>query len=160
MKQFLIKAFPYIGFSALALGVGWLVGWLTRTGLETVYPQLEKPALTPPGIVFPIVWGILYLLMGVSMAMVVNKAGLAAATPSLVLWVLQLALNFGWTILFFGLNLRGSAPVCLAILWLLVLDMILTMARVCSIAALLQVPYLLWLSFAAYLNAGIWLLNR
>ena len=159
MKQFLIKAFPYIGFSALALGVGWLASWLTHTGLETVYPQLEKPALTPPSFVFPIAWGILYVLMGVSMALAVNK-GLAAATPALVLWLLQLAVNFGWTILFFGLNLRGTALVCLAILWLLVLDMTLTLARVSTAAALLQVPYLLWLSFAAYLNAGIWLLNR
>ena len=74
--------------------------------------------------------------------------------------LLQLAVNFGWTILFFGLNLRGTALVCLAILWLLVLDMTLTLARVSTAAALLQVPYLLWLSFAAYLNAGIWLLNR
>ena len=139
--------------------MGWLASWLTRTGLETVYPQLGKPALTPPGFVFPIAWGILYVLMGVSMALAVNK-GLAAATPALVLWLLQLAVNFGWAILFFGLNLRGTALVCLAILWLLVLDMTLTLARVSTAAALLQVPYLLWLSFAAYLNAGIWLLNR
>ncbi len=159
MRSWFTKAVPYIGFSALALGVGGLAGFLTRSGLENVYPQLEKPPLTPPGIVFPIAWSVLYILMGVSMAMGMRR-GLPEAGAALALWLVQLAVNFGWTILFFGLNLRGAALVCLAVLWLLVLAMILALVRLSRAAGLLQIPYLFWLTFAGYLNAAIWLLNR
>ena len=88
------------------------------------------------------------------------RRGLPEAGAALALWLVQLAVNFGWTILFFGLNLRGAALVCLAVLWLLVLAMILALVRLSRAAGLLQIPYLFWLTFAGYLNAAIWLLNR
>ena len=105
------------------------------------------------------VWAVLYVLMGVGLALVVNKGG-AGVPPAFRLWVLQLAANFSWTLLFFGAGAHLAALVCLGVLWLLVLGMILAFARVSRPAAWLQVPYLLWLTFAAYLNYMVWILNK
>lgn len=154
-----MKKWPYITFPLVALAVGFLSSFLSREGMTTVYPMLQKSALTPPDWVFPVVWAVLYVLMGVGLALVVNKGG-AGVPPAFRLWVLQLAANFSWTLLFFGAGAHLAALVCLGVLWLLVLGMILAFARVSRPAAWLQVPYLLWLTFAAYLNYMVWILNK
>ena len=109
MKQRLSRALPFALFPAIALGTGWLSSTLTRYGLENVYPTLLKSALTPPGYVFPIAWTILYILMGIGMALVWNKSP-QDRVPTLRLWGFQLILNFFWSILFFWLEQSsGSA---------------------------------------------------
>ena len=154
-----MKALKFIFFPLLALGTGAFAGYLTSDSLETVYSTLDKSVFTPPGWVFPIVWTALYLLMGLGMAMVASK-GQPKTARSVFWWCLQLALNFGWSLLFFNLQCFGLAFVWLMVLWGLILWMILSFRRTDPLAAWLQVPYFLWVTFAAYLNFGVWLLNR
>jgi len=150
----------YALWIAIAEAVGALAGFLTREGTKTYAATVAKPPLSPPAIVFPIVWGILYALMGVGAARVSLTPVSALRTRGLRLFLLQLAFNFVWSILFFNLRAFGLAFVWLVILWALILLMTLTFGKVDRVAALLQIPYLVWAAFAGYLNAGVWLLNR
>ena len=136
-----MKKFAFILFPALSIGVGALSGYFTRTGLETVYPLLEKSELTPPGGVFPIVWTVLYLLMGLGMALVVRKGG-PGTGRSVFLWITQLGLNCTWSLLFFNSGNYLGALVCLAVLWFVILAMTISFAAKSRLAAWLQVPYL------------------
>ena len=139
--------------------VGGLSGWLTRGGTELYATQIVKPPLSPPGIVFPIVWAILYALMGLGAARVWLTPGSPARTRALRVFLLQLAVNFFWSIIFFNLQSFGLALLWLVALWVLVIWMMETFAEVDLWAARIQLPYLLWVTFAAYLNWGVWRLN-
>ena len=140
--------------------VGALSGWLTRDGARLYGETIVKPPLSPPGIVFPIVWGLLFLLMGISAARIWLAPPSRARSRSLLLFAVQLAFNFFWSILFFNLQAFGRSFFWLMALWGLILWMILSFRRVDVPAAWLQVPYFLWVTFAAYLNLGVWMLNR
>ena len=154
------KSWVYLLFCLGTLGAGMGAGLLTRNGMET-YGQLNQPPLSPPGVVFPIVWAVLYLLMGVSAARVYLAPGpLAARKRGLRLWGVQLAVNLGWSFLFFAGGLYLAAFLWLILLWGLILGMIRAFWQVDCPAAWLQLPYLGWVTFAGYLNAGVWLLNR
>ena len=144
----------------LSEAVGVLSGWLTREGSEAYQTAIQQPPLSPPGIVFPIVWGILFALMGISAARIYVTPPSLARTRGLRLFFLQLFFNFFWSIIFFNLQAFGFALLWLLVLWLLILLMILTFRKTDSLAAWLQLPYLLWVTFAAYLNFGVWILNR
>ena len=109
---------------------------------------------------FPIVWGILFALMGISAARVYLAPASNVRTRSLLLFFLQLAFNFFWSIIFFNFQAFGLAFFWLIALWLLILAMLFSFRKVDRLAAWLQIPYLLWVSFAAYLNFGVWMLNR
>ena len=149
-------------FAAWILGaeaVGALSGWLTRQGAERYALSIVKPPLSPPGPVFPAVWAALFALMGAGAA----RVWLAPASPArgraLAVFGVQLAFNFCWSLIFFNAGAYGAALLWLAALWGLILWMILAFRRVDRAAALMQLPYLLWVSFAAYLNFGVWALN-
>ncbi|MBE6910346.1 MAG: tryptophan-rich sensory protein [Ruminococcaceae bacterium] len=150
----------YALWIVIAEAVGALAGFLTREGTKVYAATVAKPPLSPPAIVFPIVWGVLYALMGVGAARVSLTQASALRARGLRLFFLQLAFNFVWSILFFNLRSFGFAFVWLVILWALILLMTLTFGKVDRAAALLQIPYLVWVAFAGYLNAGVWLLNR
>ena len=139
--------------------VGALSGWLTREGAKRYSESVIQPPLSPPAIVFPIVWGILFALMGISVARVYQAPRSRARTRGLWLFFLQLAFNFLWSILFFQFQAFGGALIWLLVLWALILGMIFAFHRVDPPAAWLQIPYLLWVTFAAYLNFGVWQLN-
>lgn len=124
------------------------------------YAQLRQPPLTPPGWLFAPVWTVLYALMGLAAWLVWQRAGWLAAARPLALFLLQLLLNGLWSYLFFGLQRPGLALLDLLSLWLVVLFTLRGFRLHHQTAGLLLVPYLLWLSFAAYLNLGFWLLNR
>ena len=140
--------------------VGALSGWLTREGAEIYNATIEKPALSPPAIVFPIVWGILFALMGIGAARIYASPASNARSRSLLLFFTQLAFNFFWSIIFFNFQNFLFAFIWLIILWGLILSMLLSFHKVDKIAAWLQIPYLVWVTFAAYLNLGVWILNR
>lgn len=144
----------------LTEAVGGLSGWLTRDGTQIFNETIVQPPLSPPPIVFPIVWGILYALMGISAARIYLSPPSQARSRGLNLYIIQLIVNFFWSILFFNLQAFGFAFFWLLLLWALVLWMILTFFKTDPLAAKLQIPYLLWLAFAAYLNFGVWYLNR
>ena len=140
--------------------VGFWAGWLTREGSAVYNATVAKPPLSPPGIVFPIVWGILYALMGIGAARIYPAPASEARTRSLILYLVQLAFNFFWSIIFFNLQAFGFAFLWILVLWGLILWMILSFRQVDPPAAWLQIPYFLWVPFAAYLNLAVWMLNR
>jgi tryptophan-rich sensory protein len=140
--------------------VGALSGWLTRSGTQIYNETIIQPPLSPPAIVFPIVWGILFALMGIGAARIYLAPASGVRSRSLLLFLVQLIFNFFWSIIFFNFQAYGFAFIWLLILWFLILLMILSFRKVDKLAAWLQLPYLLWVTFAAYLNFGVWLLNK
>lgn len=151
---------PHAFWIILTEAIGGLSGWLAREGTEIYNATITKPPLSPPSIVFPIVWGILFALMGIGAARIYLASASGARSRSLLLFLVQLVVNFFWSIIFFNLQAFGFSFIWLFLLWILILWMILSFRKVDKIAAWLQIPYLLWVTFAAYLNFGVWLLNR
>ncbi len=139
--------------------VGGVAGLFTSMGMDE-YMKAEKPPLTPPAIVFPIVWTILYALMGISVARIWLSPPTKERNHGLIIYAVQLFFNFLWSIIFFNLQAYGFAFFWLAALWALILGMIIIFNKTDRLAAILQIPYLLWVTFAAYLNLMVWLLNR
>ena len=154
-----MKRSYYIVSPAIAVGVGALAGLITRQSVKEVFPLLEKPPLSPTAVVFPIVWTALYILMGVGLAAVKSAGGPESARAERLWWA-QLAVNFSWTLGFFLAGAYLAALFVLILLFGLGVAMTAAFGKLSPPAARLQAPYLLWLAFAGYLNAGIWLLNR
>ena len=151
---------PYVISAAIALAVGLLSGFLSMEGMRLYEEMAIKPSLTPPGWVFSVVWTILYALMGISAARIWLAPESKDRSSGLNLYVVQLVVNFFWSLLFFNAQVYGLAALWLILLWILVLLMILEFSKVDKLAAWLQIPYLIWLTFAAYLNLSVWFLNR
>ena len=151
---------PYAFWILFTEAVGALSGWLTRDGADLYAETIAKPPLSPPALVFPIVWGILFALMGIGAARVYRQPPSGDRDRALRVYLVQLAFNFFWSILFFSFQVFGLALLWLWALWGLILRMIRSFREVDFPAALLQIPYLLWVSFAGYLNAGVWRLNK
>lgn len=152
------KIKPYVISCIISLGVGGLSAKLSRNGIME-FNSAAKPPLTPPMWVFPVVWTILFTLMGVSSANVWVKNGNKFDT-SLKVYAAQLAVNFLWPLVFFNLSAYLTAFCIIIILACLILYMIILFNRTSKTAALLQIPYLVWVLFASYLNFGVFLLNR
>lgn len=144
----------------VAEAIGFLAGMLSREGTEIYNATVQQPPLSPPQWLFPVVWIILYALMGIGAGLVSLAPPSAERSRGLNLMVAQLIVNFFWPLLFFNAQAYGLSLVWLLLLIVLVLWMILEFRKTVPLAAWLQVPYLLWLCFAAYLNAGVWILNR
>ncbi len=150
----------YVFWIALTEAVGVLAGWLTQEGTALYRETVTKPPLSPPAIVFPIVWSILYALMGFGAARIRLSDDSPARRKAMILFGAQLTFNFFWSIWFFRFQAFGFAFFWLIALWILILLMTVSFRKVDRTAALLQIPYLIWVAFAGYLNAGVWLLNR
>ncbi len=144
----------------LTEAVGALAGWLTRADVQQYTAEVLQPDWAPPNIVFPIVWTILYALMGIGAARIDLSPASADRTRSLRIYFVQLAVNFFWSLIFFHWQAYGFALAWLCLLWVLILAMILSFRKVDKLAAWLQLPYLLWVSFAGILNWAVWTLNR
>ncbi|MBW3519009.1 TspO/MBR family protein [Flavobacterium sp. NKUCC04_CG] len=142
-------------------GVGYLSSIVTRTSLNTWYPLIAKPSFNPPNYVFPIVWPLLYILMGIAVGMVWNRFATKErlVKNALILFGIQLVLNALWSILFFGMQNPRIAFFELLLLLLFVLLSCRQFYKISPLAAYLLIPYILWLSFAAVLNYSIWTLN-
>ena len=139
--------------------VGALSAFASGGDFERFFRELKKPPGTPPPAAFGPAWTTLYLLIGIA-AWLVWREGLTRKTAlALGLFAAQLTLNFAWSLIFFGQRRIGAALLEIAVLWLLILATIVAFWRVRPAAGALLVPYLLWVSFAGYLNAGIWRLN-
>ncbi len=152
MRQWIVLA----GFIGLCLGVGILAGLVTAPAVLEWYPTLTKPSWTPPSWLFAPAWTVLYILMAVA-AWLVWKAGNAKA--ALTLFFAQLVLNLAWSILFFGVRSPGLGLIDVAAMWIAIAATIFAFAFKSRLAAVLMVPYLCWVSFAAALNAAIFTLN-
>ena len=157
MKKSAWKTYAF--WIVFAEAVGAVSGWISSGGIQAYTEKIIKPVLSPPSIVFPIVWTVLFALMGIGASRVYLSSASQARSRSLLLFIVQLVLNFFWPIIFFNLQSFGFAFFWLVALWILILLMILSFRKVDVPAAWLQLPYLLWVTFAAYLNLGVWLLN-
>lgn len=146
----------YVKSVLLPLVLGGLIGFLIRDSMN--YSDLVKPALAPPGILFPIVWTILYFLMGISYGILESNDLHTSKTKSI--YYLQLVVNLLWPLVFFVLKWRLFAFVWILLLDVLILLLILRFAKKKRSAGLLQIPYFVWTLFATYLNFAIYLLNR
>ena len=149
----------YLIWTLIAEGTGLLAGVLTRAGTEIYSTTMVRPPLSPPGWIFPVVWTVLYGLMGIGAAMISQNPGGKQRDRALNIFVAQLIVNFFWSLIFFNAQAYGFAFLWILLLWVLILWMIIAFCRVDKTAALLQIPYLIWVSFAAYLNYGVWQLN-
>ena len=136
--------------------IGGVVGLIISSAID--YNSLQKPFLAPPSIVFPIVWTILYILMGISYGILKSK-GLTDKKIDLIYYI-QLAVNAAWSIIFFLLKWRLFAFIWILLLDVLVILMIIKFYKKDKTAGLLQIPYLLWTLFASYLNLAIYILNK
>lgn len=143
-------------------GLSGLISTLISSAyFSTDYLELAKPSFSPPGSVFAIVWPILYILMGISAYIVISsKKSSQKINDAMFYYYLQLGLNFLWSILFFGLNLRLVALIDLFILIVVVIIMMYKFYHIDKKAMLINIPYLLWLFFAFALNYYIWILNK
>lgn len=142
---------------AVPLAVGGLSALLTRNGMRT-FDTIAKPRLAPPGWLFPVVWTVLYILMGIASYLVVKSE--KPNRSALAVYALQLVFNFFWSIIFFNMEQYLFAFIWLIALWLLILITIYQFYRISEPAGYLMIPYLLWVTFAGYLNLSIYLLNR
>lgn len=149
----------YLFWVLLAEGVGALSGFLTRDGVARYEAAVQKPPLTPPGWVFPVVWGVLFALMGWSAARVYLTPASNARSRALGLFLLQLGVNFLWSIFFFNGRMYLFSFLWIMGLWGLILLMMTTFYPLDRWAAWMNLPYLLWVTFAAYLTFGVWRLN-
>ena len=139
--------------------VGIVSGSLSREGIAVYNVSVEKPPFTPSAWIFPVVWTILFALMGISAARVSLSAPSKARSRGLNAFIAQLVVNFFWPLFFFNLQAFGFAFIWLILLWVLVAFTIYQFWKVDKTAARLLVPYLAWLTFAAILNGAVWQMN-
>lgn len=143
---------------AIPLIVGLISGLLSMGGMKE-FNSLTKPFLAPPGFIFPIVWTILYVLMGIS-SYIIYQENDYHSDCCLKIYALNLFVNFLWSPIFFGLNLRLFALIWIILLDIVVAFMILCFYKVNKKAAYYQIPYFVWCLFATYLNLMFYILNR
>jgi benzodiazapine receptor len=139
--------------------VGSISGYFTSTSITTWYVTLNKPSFNPPNYLFGPVWTTLYILMGISLFLVLNKAKDLEKNKIIFVFSIQLILNFLWSFLFFKFQQLGLALVEILIMWCSILFMIIVFYKTNKLAALINIPYLLWVSFATILTYSIYNLN-
>ena len=143
----------------LPVAVGGLSGYITVEGVREWYSTLIKPSFNPPNKLFGPVWTILYILMGISLYRISDLIKSKERNQALIVFGIQLVLNFLWSILFFKFHLVGFALVDIILLWISILIMILQFRKLDALSGFLQIPYLIWVSFASILNISILYLN-
>jgi len=150
-----------IGFIALPFAAGALGSYFTYPNIEGWYSQLSKPAFSPPNWVFGPVWSLLYVLMGAASYRIFSK-GLknGEVKKGLVYYGIQLGLNSIWSIVFFGMKELGLAFVIMVALWIFIYLTIDKFMKIDRLAGMMLLPYIFWVSFAAFLNLSVYLLNR
>lgn len=145
----------------IPIGVGTLAGVLSMGAMEQ-FASMMKPPLSPPAWLFPVAWTILYTLMGISSYLIYTSEEPKDSnlkSQALSTYGYQLLVNFLWPVFFFNFQWYFFSFLWIILLWILVLKMILEFRKINPLAALLNIPYLIWLTFAAYLNLGVWLMN-
>jgi translocator protein len=144
---------------ALPLIVGSVSGIATSGNITTWYATLHKPVFNPPNYLFGPVWTLLYILMGISLYLIWRSPSGDARNYALAIFGIQLVLNFTWSFIFFSFKQTGWAFFEIILIWVCILAMIIIFHRINKTAAIIQVPYLIWVSFASVLNGSIWWLN-
>ncbi len=155
------KLKSYIISIAIALAVGGLSAFLTRDNMD-IYGEIRMPPLSPPSWLFPVVWTILYVLMGISAAMIytTEKGSADEKRNALKIYAASLFVNFLWSIVFFNFRAFLTSFAVLLLLLFLIIKTISAYKKILPTAAYLQIPYAVWVAFAGYLNLAIWFLNK
>ncbi len=145
---------------AIPLIVGGVSAALNSNSME-MFAQVHKPAFAPPAWLFPVAWTILYTLMGISSYLILTSGASKSETEAAIrIYAYQLAVNFLWSTFFFNFGWYLFSFLWLLLLWVLVLIMVIRFWHINKAAAYINIPYILWLTFAAVLNFAIWILNR
>ena len=144
---------------AIPLLIGFIAGFLTRQGTENFALNVKQPPFAPPAVLFPIVWTILYALMGFSAYIIENSPQTPQRNRALVLYYIQLFFNFLWSFIFFNFNNYLAAFVWIVALLILIIATTIEFYKIKPIAGYLMIPYIVWVSLAAVLNFSIYLLN-
>jgi translocator protein len=144
---------------ALPLSIGGIAGIFTAQAIPVWYATLNQPSFNPPNAVFGPVWTMLYILMGFSFYLIWIMPQSSTRRLAIMLYVIQLVLNFAWSFLFFYFHAIGVAFIEIFLLWTSILLMIILFYKIKPLAAYLNIPYLLWVSFATMLNGSYYLLN-
>lgn len=154
------QAAKLIASLLLPLAVGGIAGIFTAEAIPGWYATLNKPSFSPPNWVFGPVWTTLYIAMGISFFMIWNMDASKARNQAIGVFMVQLFLNFCWSFFFFHFKMIGIALIDIVALWIMIVVMIFQFYRLKPLAAFINIPYLLWVSFATALNAAYFLLNR
>lgn len=153
------NVFKLIISIAIPLAVGAVSGYFTSKNIPGWYETLEFPSFRPPNGLFGPVWTVLYLLMGIGCYLIWKQPVSAARSNALWIYAVQLFVNGTWSFVFFYFKQIHIAVVVITVLWILILYMIGNFKKLSNVAAYLQIPYLLWVSFATILNVAVWQLN-
>ena len=155
------KVLTFVVAIIISLAIGGLSAFLTKDNMN-IYGEINTPPLSPPAFLFPVVWTILYALMGVSSAFIWFKRSenKETAEKGLLIYAVSLFFNFVWSLIFFNFRAYLFSFIWLAVLWILIILTIKNYKKICPLAAYLQIPYAVWVAFAGYLNFAIWLLNK
>jgi tryptophan-rich sensory protein len=142
------------------VAIGGTSGLLGARTIDTWYASIKKPDWNPPNELFGPVWTLLYVLMGIGLFLIVKSGNSLYRQNALIIFGVQLTLNFFWTLIFFRWQMMGFALLNILVLLLMIALMIIAFRKVDKTAAVLQVPYAIWVSFATILNATLWYMNR
>lgn len=143
----------------LPLAIGAIAGIFTSQSVPEWYATLNRPSFNPPKAIFGPVWTTLYLLMGVSLFLIWNQNVSKQRNVAILVFIIQLLLNFGWSFIFFYFNLIGLALVEIILLWFSIVIMLVLFYKIKPMASYINIPYLLWVTFALVLNYCYYLLN-
>lgn len=160
-KETKSKITAFIIAVAIPLATGGFSAFLTRNNMD-IYEEIITPPLSPPSFLFPVVWTVLYFLMGVSSALIwkKRKENKEETETALLIYAASLVFNFIWSLIFFNSGMYLFSFIWLIALLILIITTIIKYKKLSSAAAYIQIPYALWVTFAGYLNFGIFILNR
>ena len=144
----------------LPLSLGAIAGMFTSQSVPEWYATLNRPSFNPPNWIFGPVWTTLYILMGISFFLIWKQEASKERNRAILFFMLQLLLNFAWSFIFFYFNMIGLALVEIILLWISIVLMLVVFYKIKPIASYINIPYLLWVTFATVLNASYYILNR
>jgi len=144
----------------LPLSLGAIAGMFTSQSVPEWYATLNRPSFNPPNWIFGPVWTTLYILMGISFFLVWKQEESKVRNRAILIFLLQLLLNFAWSFIFFYFNMIGLALVEIILLWISIVMMLVVFYKIKPLASYINIPYLLWVTFATVLNASYYFLNR
>lgn len=154
------EIFKLIASILLPLALGTFAGIFTSKAVPVWYATLNRPSFSPPSGVFGPVWTTLYILMGISLFLIWKQSANKGRNLAIIAFLLQLTLNFCWSFIFFYFNMIGFALIEIIFLWISIVIMLVLFYKIKPIAAYINIPYLLWVTFATILNASYFFLNR
>ncbi len=144
----------------LPLAVGGIAGIFTTEAIPGWYASLYQPSFNPPNWIFGPVWTTLYAVMGISLFLIWKLEAGKQRSQAILIFMVQLLLNFGWSFFFFYFKMIGLALIEIVVLWIMIVVMLIRFYKLKPVAAYINIPYLLWVTFAAMLNAAYFLLNK